>query len=167
MAASGRRLKPSSTDVDQHIKWILFFCQVSKVWKPREDRTGAEVWWRGGKAPDRRRHCPLQSTTVSAQAQHHGPHRKSSFKVQKNNETSQKLSLQFLNDMRSSDYGVDVDQYSSLLWMNPPQFASKSHFQAQCRHRKSLFLSLNQEKKWKQISLFDNLKKICYTFMLW
>lgn len=55
------------------------FCQVFKIWKPWEDSSRAEVWWRGGKAPDRWRHCPLQSTTVSAQTQHHGPHRKFSF----------------------------------------------------------------------------------------
>lgn len=48
--------------------------QVLKVWKPREDCPGAKVRRPGGEAPDRRRHCALQSAAVPAQAEHHGAH---------------------------------------------------------------------------------------------
>lgn len=48
--------------------------QVFKIWKPWKDCSGTEVWWRGGKAYDRWRHCPLQSTAIFTQTQHHGPH---------------------------------------------------------------------------------------------
>lgn len=159
MAASGHRLKPSSPDVDQHIKWILFFSVRFLKYGNRE-KIAQEL--RFGDVVERHlidgdivlfnRQPSLHKLSIMAHIV------SLVLRYKKNNKTSQKRSLQFLNDMRSPDNGVDVDQISSLLWMNPPQFAGKSHFQAQCR--KSLFLSLDQKKnenKWNLLHCSDNI----------
>lgn len=59
------------------VKNLVLFLQVFKIWKPWKDSSGAQVWWHRGKAPDRRRHRALQSTTVPAQTQYYGAYCKS------------------------------------------------------------------------------------------
>lgn len=78
-------LLPVQIKTSAHLMWFttknvsLLFCQVFEIWKPWEDRSGAEDWWCCGETPDWWRHRPLQQTALTAQTQHHGPHCEFSF----------------------------------------------------------------------------------------